>query len=124
MYVSSKQGRVVVLEVFLMTSSWLQVFHRTELLLHHKFLEIAFGASLDFFNDVVLDGTILAEEVRDAARMQRMFHESFIRDEQENYGRACRVWTLMMHEAFPELVAMNITRLLTYLSVVGLRWRT
>ena len=103
--------------------SWLQRFHQTELLLHQKFLEIAFGATLDFFRDVVLDGTILPEEIRDAARMQRMFHSFFIRDEQENYGRACRVWTLMMHEAFPELVSMNITRLLTYLSVVGLRWR-
>ena len=114
-------GRVVVLEVLM--PSWLQRFHQTELLLHQNFLEIAFGATLDFFRDVVLDGTILPEEIRDAARMQRMFHSFFIRDEQENYGRACRVWTLMMHEAFPELVSMNITRLLTYLSVVGLRWR-
>ena len=54
--------------------SWLQRFHQTELLLHQKFLEIAFGATLDFFRDVVLDGTILPEEIRDAAKMQRMFH--------------------------------------------------
>ena len=91
-----------------MASSWLQIYHRTELLLHQKFLEIAFGASLDFFNDVLLDGRILPEEVRDAAKMQTMFHEFFIRGERENCGRACRVWTLMLHEAFPELVAMNV----------------
>ncbi len=106
-----------------MPSSWLQVYHRTELLLHQKFWEIAYGANLDFFNDVLLDGTILPEEVRDAARMQRTFHEFFCQDERENNGRAYQVWTSMLHEAFPELVAMNIVRLLTYLAIVALRWR-
>lgn len=55
-------------------SSWLQIYHRTELLLHQKFLEIASGATLDLFNDIFLDGMILPDEVRDAARIQAMFH--------------------------------------------------
>ena len=47
----------------------------------------------------------------------------FVRDEHENNGRACRVWTSMLHAAFPELVSMNVIRLLTYLTVVTWRWR-
>lgn len=104
-------------------SSWLQIYHRTELLLHQKFLEIASGATLDLFNDIFFDGMILPDEVRDAARIQAMFHIFFVRDEHENNGRACRVWTSMLHAAFPELVSMNVIRLLTYLTVVTWRWR-
>ena len=103
--------------------SWLQIYHRTELLLHQKFLEIASGATLDLFNDIFFDGMILPDEVRDAARIQAMFHIFFVRDEHENNGRACRVWTSMLHAAFPELVSMNVIRLLTYLTVVTWRWR-
>ena len=55
-------------------SSWLQIYHRTELLLHQNFLEIASGATLDLFNDIFFDGMILPDEVRDAARIQAMFH--------------------------------------------------
>lgn len=106
-----------------MASSWLQIHHRTELLLHQKFLEIAFGANLDLFSEVLLDGTIWPQEVQIALKFQMLFNAFFLRDEHENFGRASRIWTSMLHEAFPELVSMNATRLLTYLSVVTWRWR-
>ena len=106
-----------------MPSSWLQIYHRTELLLHQNFLEICFGATLDLFANVLLDGAILPEEASDASRIQSLYDAFFFRDLHENNGRACRVWTLMMNEAFPELQTMNLTRLLTYLSVVTWRWR-
>ena len=60
-----------------MPSSWLQIYHRTELLLHQKFLEIAFGAKLDLFENISLDGTILPEEVSDASRMQALYEAFF-----------------------------------------------
>ena len=78
---------------------------------------------MDLFANVLLDGAILPEEASDASRIQSLYDAFFFRDLHENNGRACRVWTLMMNEAFPELRTMNITRLLTYLSIVTWRWR-
>ena len=106
-----------------MASSWLQIHHRTELLLHQKFLEIAFGANLDFVANVSLDGIILPEEAADASRIQALYEAFFLRDSRENHARAYRVWTLMMNQAFPELLGMDVARLLTYLSIVTWRWR-
>ena len=60
-----------------MASSWLQIHHRTELLLHQKFLEIAFGANLDLFANVSLDGIILPEEAADASRINALYQAFF-----------------------------------------------
>ena len=106
-----------------MPSSWLQIYHRTELLLHQKFLEIAFGADWNLFQNLRLDGSILPEEASDASRIQALYDTFFLRDLNENHGRASRVWTSMMYEAFPELQGMDIARLLTYLTIVTWRWR-
>ena len=106
-----------------MASSWLQIHHRTELLLHQKFLEIAFGANLDLFANVSLDGIILPEEAADASRINALYQAFFLRDLRENHGRADRVWRLMMNEAFPELIGMDLVRSLTYLTLVTWRWR-
>ena len=106
-----------------MASSWLQIHHRTDLLLHQKFLEIAFGATLDFVANVSLDGIILPEEATDASRIQALYEAFFLRDSRENHARAYRVWTLMMNQAFPELLGMDVARSLTYLSIVTWRWR-
>lgn len=104
-------------------TSWLQIQHRTELLLHQKFLEITFGANLDLFAHVSFDGIILPEEAADASRIHSLYEVFFQRDLQENHGRACRVWTSMINDAFPELQGMDVVRSLTYLSIVTWRWR-
>ena len=71
-----------------MPSSWLQVYHRFELLLHQIFLEITFGATLDVFANVLLDGAILPEEASDASRFQSLYDAFFFRDLHKNNGRA------------------------------------
>jgi len=62
-------------------------------------LEITFGATLDLFANVLLDGAILPEEASDASRSQSLYDAFFFRDLHENNGRAYRVWTLMMNES-------------------------
>ena len=57
-------------------------------MLHQKFLEIAFGANLDFVANVSLDGFILPGEAADASRIRALHEAFFLRDSRENHARA------------------------------------